>query len=226
MVRSLKCPECGAVLTVEEGRNTYFCSYCGSKIAVTNDNEYTYRHVDEAKIKQAETDRLIKMRELEIMEKNSSLRKTLTIIWLSLTLSLIIIAISIMIFGGNDDIPGWALGFMFSVYICAPIIGCGAYLVFKVIPEKENNKYLLSNGGVMFPKGFEPFGEKRAEVVRSALLAAGFKNIQLINLHDLKLGLITKPGTIEAVAVDGTPISSGGRVYLPEAVITITYHGR
>ena len=50
---SVKCPDCGAVLPIEEGRNQVFCSYCGSKIIMTNENEYVYRHIDEAEIKQA-----------------------------------------------------------------------------------------------------------------------------------------------------------------------------
>ena len=48
---SVKCPDCGAVLPIEEGRNQVFCSYCGSKIIITNENEHIYRHIDEAEIK-------------------------------------------------------------------------------------------------------------------------------------------------------------------------------
>jgi len=28
---SVKCPECGASLDIEEGRRQMFCSYCGAK---------------------------------------------------------------------------------------------------------------------------------------------------------------------------------------------------
>ena len=66
---SVKCPECGATLPIEEGREQIFCSYCGSKIIMTNENEYIYRKVDEAEIKQAETDRIIQMKKMEIIEK-------------------------------------------------------------------------------------------------------------------------------------------------------------
>ena len=48
---SVKCPECGASLPIEEGRTQVFCSYCGTKVIVTNDNEYIYRHIDEAGVK-------------------------------------------------------------------------------------------------------------------------------------------------------------------------------
>lgn len=35
---TVKCPECGASLDIEEGRKQLFCSYCGSKILIQNDN--------------------------------------------------------------------------------------------------------------------------------------------------------------------------------------------
>lgn len=60
---SVKCPECGASLPIEEGRKQVFCSYCGTKVMVTNENEYIYRHIDEADVKKAETDRIIRMRQ-------------------------------------------------------------------------------------------------------------------------------------------------------------------
>ena len=68
---SVKCPDCGAVLPIEEGRNQVFCSYCGSKIIMTNENEYVYRHIDEAEIKQAETERILKLKKMEMIEKKN-----------------------------------------------------------------------------------------------------------------------------------------------------------
>lgn len=47
---SIKCPDCGANLDVEQGRRLYFCSYCGTKIAVINENEFTFHEIDEAAI--------------------------------------------------------------------------------------------------------------------------------------------------------------------------------
>lgn len=66
---SIKCPECGATLDVEEGRRQLFCSYCGSKIIIQNDNEYIYRHVDEAEMKYAETEKIVRLKQLEMLEK-------------------------------------------------------------------------------------------------------------------------------------------------------------
>ena len=68
-VYSVKCPECSASLPIEEGRKQMFCSYCGAKIIVNNENEYIYRHIDEAELTQAETDRLVELKRLEMEEK-------------------------------------------------------------------------------------------------------------------------------------------------------------
>ena len=55
---SVKCPDCGKTLSIEENRTQAFCSYCGAKVLLNNENEYIFRQVDEAKIKKAETERL------------------------------------------------------------------------------------------------------------------------------------------------------------------------
>ena len=36
---------------------------------VQNDNEYIFRNIDEAGIKQAETDRIVRLKQMEIAEK-------------------------------------------------------------------------------------------------------------------------------------------------------------
>lgn len=224
-VNSVKCPECGADLPVEEGRTQLFCSYCGSKIIITDENKYTYHYVDDAAIKQAETDKLVKMRELDLEEKRESeghtIRSALTIIWL--ILSTIVIVICIIEMSSEE---GLMTGFLMLFYLGAPLVGGGAYLIFKILPEKENNRSLIRNGGIRFPKGIMPFNDKNYEVVRNALENAGFTNITCINMHDLTIGLLQKPGSVESVSVNGKAIISEGKVFMPNDPVTITYHGK
>ena len=59
---SIKCPECGATLSIEENREQAYCTYCGTKILLHNEKEYVYRHIDEAEITTAETDRMIRLK--------------------------------------------------------------------------------------------------------------------------------------------------------------------
>lgn len=143
--------------------------------------------------------------------------------WIPVSAIVIILGIGIMFFGGD---MGPIYGFDFLGFIGAPIVGGGAYLIFKVLPEKETEKKMVRAGGIRFPKDLEPFSEKNYEVVSNALRSAGFTNITCINMHDLTFGLFQKPGKIEKISVNGADITSGGKVYMPDAAITITYHGK
>ena len=72
---SIKCPECGGVLEVHEGSPFYFCSYCGTKVLVDDGNKTeTYRKVDEARIKEAETAQTVRLREIELEERKLKLK--------------------------------------------------------------------------------------------------------------------------------------------------------
>lgn len=225
-IKTIQCPNCSAALPVEEGRDQFFCSYCGSKITVTNDNEHIYRNIDEAKIIQAETERMVKMHEMKISDKNSSLRKVLTIIWGCITVVLLVIAIVIMLSEGSEYMPGWVAGFLFLCYACAPIIGGGAYLVFKVLPDRESGSLLKSCGGIVFPRGLNPFDKQHYSGLESALKSAGFTNIRCVNLHDQMIEWPIRSGKVVEVTVDGKRILTGGRVYMPDVSIVITYHGK
>ncbi len=221
-LNSVKCPECGADLQIEDGRKQLFCSYCGTKIIVTNENEHIYRHIDEAGMKQAETDRMVRMRELELAENSSINRKTLTKIWLAATGALGILSIILLIIPNEDlKLTGMLL---LEVTICLGI--AGGTLIFKTLPEKENEKILMKSGGIRFPKSLEPFSEQYVNTVEHTLRSAGFRNITTINMHDITVGLFQKPGKVENISVNGENITSGGKVYLPNALIAITYHGR
>ena len=217
---SVKCPECGQTLTIEENRTQAFCTYCGARVLISNENEFVFRQVDEADIRKAETERIIRLRELEIAEKNNRFRKILSTVWLIVTLILLVIAVVLMLSPGDH-------GFQFLFYVCVPIIGGGAYLIFKWLPEKENEKIIVRHGGIRFPDGLSPFSEKRYTAVRETLWSAGFQNVVCINLHDLNLlTAMVNSDKIEKITVDGNTITSGGKYYMPDVPIVITYHGR
>ena len=90
---SVKCPDCGAALNIEEGRTRAFCTYCGAKVLINNDNEYVYRTIDEAGIKQAETERIIELKRMEIAERKRLAEEKRKSIKLKFTVLLGILAI-------------------------------------------------------------------------------------------------------------------------------------
>lgn len=73
----VKCPNCNSSFDIEKGQKEAYCAYCGTKILVDNgrDYEYTYRRVDEAAIKRAETEQLIRLKELELEDKKREDKK-------------------------------------------------------------------------------------------------------------------------------------------------------
>ena len=106
------------------------------------------------------------------------------------------------------------------------VVWGGGTLIFKTLPEKENEKYMLQDGGIRFPKDIFPVEEQNFASVENILKNAGFRNISCVNLHDLTLGLVKRPGRVEKITVAGKQVNSGGKVYLPNVPITITYHGK
>ena len=71
----LVCPKCEAHLSVDAKREFLYCEYCGTKILLNDENTYTIRHVDEAEILYAETDRIVRLKELELAERKVEAHK-------------------------------------------------------------------------------------------------------------------------------------------------------
>ena len=117
---SVRCPDCGARLDIEEGRTQCFCSYCGTKIFINNENEYVYRQVDEARIKESENEKLIKMRQLDMEERQIQneeklFRTGLTIAFIMFIIAQILALINIDVFFGTVM---WVIaGAMFSALV-------------------------------------------------------------------------------------------------------------
>ena len=64
-----RCPGCGATVHFEPGQKKAFCNYCGSPVAVEDAEEHVTRNIDEADLKRAETEPLIRLKELELRER-------------------------------------------------------------------------------------------------------------------------------------------------------------
>ena len=127
---TVKCPECGALLDFEEDRKQAFCSYCGTKILLHNENEHIYRHIDEAGVKQAETDRMVKMRQLEIEEKENERRRSLIQIWIVSTIVLTIVGVIGMV------IDNEGLGICLLIAMCVALWGA----LFLMVNKKKTDK--------------------------------------------------------------------------------------
>lgn len=138
-VISLKCPECGASLSIEEGRTQCFCQYCGTKIMLDDERSYTktIHTIDDAKIRQAEINREIQLKKMEIEEKKDRRRRIGIVFKVILSLILGIVGGLAIMIGLSEDAEGVALFGMF----CLIIIG---YL--WIFSEKQLFKGLINMG--------------------------------------------------------------------------------
>lgn len=111
---SMKCPECKANLSVEEGRKYCFCQYCGTKIMLEDDrvNKTYYTYRNEARLRQVEIDREIALKKLEIEkikveqeEKRKNKNRKLKIV-VSITLAIVASVSGLLGYFFKDGILG------------------------------------------------------------------------------------------------------------------------
>lgn len=99
---SLVCPRCGSTLEnvrLADGINTCYCTYCGTMIALQDENQYTYRQVDAARIKEAELNQAIRLKELEMEERRREDQKKSDASKAKLAIVLAAIGVLMMIIG-------------------------------------------------------------------------------------------------------------------------------
>lgn len=71
---ALKCPQCNANIEIESGRKNCFCTYCGTPIFLDDGSKtITYHTVDEARIQEDQTNRILKLKEYEHEEQKNKL---------------------------------------------------------------------------------------------------------------------------------------------------------
>lgn len=209
---SVKCPECGAMLDVEEGRQQLFCSYCGAKVMIQNDNEYIYRHIDEASIKQTEADAMLRMKELELEAKEEERsRKGRRIAY---TIALVFVVIGFI---------SWSsLGY---VSILSILIG-GYIAEFTLIDNmgKKKKRQIISSSEVQISEIMADYNKKNHTALLALFRAAGFTNVNEVPLSDLNIFTAQKNGQVESITINGDSDFDEGDVFPKSAIVTITYH--
>ena len=191
---SVKCPDCGAVLPMEEGRNQVFCSYCGSKIIMMNENEYVYRHIDEAEIKQAETERILRLKKIEFIEKKREEAAKIKRIKIKLTIVLGILAVIFIGMGyvGTND------GFIMPGLICCIIMAC----MWLLGDDQDDDSDFGDK--IKVPKAVFDYEDKNYAAMETLFKSAGFTNVKSVPLNDLAVGLLKKPGMVESIMIKWT----------------------
>lgn len=215
-VKTIKCPQCGGNVMFEEGHDKLFCSYCGANIIITNENEHIYRHINEADIKRAETERIQTMANIE-SDKSS---KTIKIAKLVAVGILIIVGIVLMIIGsiGKDGPTMLALVGMY------PLLGAG--FIGMSIPKDKSKKSQHLPNGIEISESIANFYGGSYEALEALLRSRGFTNITCIPLNDINaFNFIQHPkGQVNTLSINGNEHVEEGDIFPRDATIVITYH--
>ena len=242
----LQCPNCNANLEIKEDAKFCFCTYCGTKIMLSNENEHIYRIVDEARMKEAELNYDLERRriqqqsdlnsvgleqkklerdialaqaygEYDFKEKEKEVRRKSfgkKILFGFLTI------LAFFIFGSIIAVVS-----EYPIWILISLIG-GCYVAFTFIPKAVNNKMYNKLGYSVFPKVRWNLKEYPPTLLELDLESAGFYNIDMQSLHDLKSGLFhSETERIERILIDGSK-AIPGKPYPSDSPITIVYHGK
>jgi len=214
---AVKCPACGANISAESDRKFSFCTYCGSKIMMNNDNEHIYRNIDEARIKEAETDRMIMMRQMAMEEKASASKKYLVIAWILGTALLILIGIIGSTIGNED------LGICMLLGMCVGM--WGGIGLFATDKKKKVRRYVASNE-VAITEAMENYCEKNFNSIVMLFRGAGFTNVTAIPMNDLTMFNLRKNGQVESVTINGSEEFEEGDIFPKNSNVLITYHSK
>lgn len=69
MARTVKCPSCGAELTVkDDNRDFMFCEFCGTKVRL-DDYQETHRYVNEAEVQRVKAEKELELKRMEMEER-------------------------------------------------------------------------------------------------------------------------------------------------------------
>ncbi len=213
---TIKCPECSADLQIEDGREYAFCTYCGAKVMIANDNEHIYRTIDEAKIKQAETDRIVRLRELDLEEKAGISQRTKAIFWIASTAILLIFG---MIGFAIDNAE---MGLCVLLAMCTGI--WGGIITFSDDAKKKRRR--AGENEVKITAAMTDCVDYHYNKALLLYKNAGFKNVNAIPLHDLGRFNMKKDGVVESVTINGEEDFEEDEIYSKDANVLITYHSK
>lgn len=213
---AIKCPSCGANQSVEDGREMFFCSYCGTKVVLHNENEHIFRTIDEAAIRAAETDRMVRMRELD-MEEKSGVSKKVKLVLLIIGL---VVSLTIGIIGFSIDNEGMGLCVMFAIMAVVGIV-----FLFSDTGKAKNKRIAGPNDVTITDALFDNY-DRNVKYVYALFRSVGFGNIQTIPLNDLSSNNLKKNNLVENISINGQEEFEEGDIFPKDAIVLITYHCR
>ena len=179
-----------------------------------NKKTYTYKTIDVAKVTRAETDRMVKMSQLNSEKTNDSLKIKAVIAWA-------IVCAVLLLFG----IVGFSYGneAMGCICIISLIFVFLFGMMFLLVLFEQKPKKVLDESEVSLEYGMQHVVGKNYIEAESYFRSAGFINIKSVPLNDLPSSAIKKNGKVVSASINGSHVVSG-EVYSKNDEVIITYH--
>jgi len=180
-----------------------------------DDFRSTHRVVDEARMKEDETNRMIRMRELDMEERENEKSRKMTNLAYG-------IALAFLLLGGLIGLGGVEEGY-FGVLIAMII---AEFTFIKGMDGKEKRKEAKYRRAGMIKLSSEQVDVKKHDYrsVEDTYRRLGFTQISIINKRDLITGLLKKHGQVCEITIGGETPEAGKWYYASDSVV-IMYHG-
>ena len=210
---AVKCPECNADLSIEEGRSMAFCTYCGAKVMINNENEHIYRHIDEAEIKKAETDHIVQMKKLEMADDQRQVSKKHNSLKIVVSLGLLVFGLIAMASGSGYAMMAGLFAIMAAAYM---------WLFSGIVGGNQNDD--PTGSGIKVPSVVQQYNRMDYKTIEEQFKRAGFTNVQCIPIHDSIAGKLFKQNIVSHITINGMGVMMMKK-YAPDVEVIIYYHG-
>ena len=229
---SVKCPECGAPVEMDQYRRSAVCEYCGTRIIMHDDNTISIR--DEAEIIQAETEQAVKLNQIELRAHRQKIdsivnKKNTKRAIAAGVIGLVLVFIIGPIF---DFLPTDSAGDNFietlgGFGVTAAVLYMAFYVYKKIEQrEREEDEYdAIVEHKIKLPSELHTSFTLNYQTAEDLFREAGFTDITTIPLRDLTKRIsIYKPDTIETVTINGKQVTDYSKRFAKDAKVVISYH--
>lgn len=215
---AVKCPACGADISADSSREFCFCEYCGSKVLLSNTNEHINRNIDEARLRETETERLIRLKELELEEAEILRNRKMTMISYCVSGAVALIGLIFLMIGGEIGLAGLLL------------MAVGGYIAFFTYIKKDKQskikrKYVSPNE-VRISESMYYFDGENINSIINMYRAAGFINVVAVPLNDLSIISLKKSGQVANVTINGRDDFEEGDIFLKNSNVVVMFHSK
>lgn len=192
-IKPIKCPSCGAPLDIKRGADTCECLSCGCMFAIDNGKlEYTYNKNIYIRNDTSYTERYIE--DAEVIRARTE---------------------------EKEKKRDWI--FLVSFFLVMSLIATLCFVWAHILGKNEEKKIEdAKNSGMICAGYYEDYLEKDYKGVVAQFEAAGFTNIQTIDLHDAGIRFWDN-GEVVSVSVDGDTQFSRSDYFSPDTKVVISH---